>query len=177
MTSTPTMVRNTHGGPAVFSDGNQHVEWAGAGDIMQNDVQPVPPAFMDNVQFHRMVTRGIFVVETADEDIAGVLAAHRRDWEMRNARAQAASAAAIDMAPDDDSIMKNCLGPSTTGRGKCDQSVPVKVRELASKPPLCTVHAELAPQFVAEEGQEIVGGKPEVIWKHIQVGARARQEI
>jgi hypothetical protein len=177
MPGTPTMVRNTAPGPAVFSDGGHHVEWAGSGDVMQNDLQPVPESFLDNVQFHRMVARGIFVVEQADEAIQAALAAHKQDFTERMARQQSASAASIDMAPDNDSLMKDCVGPAANGRGLCGQQVPIKVRAQAERPPLCPQHAELAGQYVARESDErVIGGKPEITWVPIQLGARTRQD-
>jgi len=59
------LVRNTQRGPTVFSDSaaNISIEWQGAGDQFGGDVQPVPEALMENVNFLRAVQLGTFVIE------------------------------------------------------------------------------------------------------------------
>lgn len=174
---TPTMVRNTAKGPTVFTSQNQHVEWAGAGDPMEGDLQPVPELFLNDVQFHRMVARGIFAIESAPESIQEALDAHKREYTERMARQQNASIAALDTTRTDDSLMLACVGPSDRGTGTCGIEIPVKASDVAKRPPLCTQHAQLAGQYVAEESdRRIVGGKPEIIWMPIQLGARTRQD-
>lgn len=175
--SAPTMVRNATAGPAVFSADGHNVEWQGAGDSMGGDLQPVPASFTENVQFHRMVARGIFVVETADEAIATALRQHKAEWENRLAAQRNASAAAIDPAPQNDSVVKTCIGPS--GRdpnGRCGVDVPIKAAKLAEIPPLCPPHQSLAGQFIAQPTANIVEGKPEIAWVKAQLGAPARQD-
>jgi hypothetical protein len=175
--AAPTMVRNTAAGPTVFADAQQHVEWSGAGDPMGGDLQPVPPSFLDNVQFHRMTARGILVVETADEAIAAALASHKADWENRLERQRTASIEAIDQAPQNDSVVKTCLGPSGKDpSGACGAAVPIKAAKLAEMPPLCPMHTGMASQFIATEGEKIVEGKPEVIWVKARLAAPTRQD-
>lgn len=175
--AAPTMVRNTAAGPTVFADGNQHVEWSGAGDPMGGDLQPVPEVFTQNVQFHRMVARGILIVETAEEAIATALAAHKADWENRLAQQRAASAAAIDMTPQNDSVVKTCIGPSGKSPDQlCGADVPVKSAKLAETPPLCPLHTGLSTQFIAQESERIVEGKPEVVWVKARLAAPTRQD-
>lgn len=173
----PTMVRNTAAGPTVFSDGGHNVEWQGAGDEMGGDLQPVPTSFTENVQFHRMVARGIFEIESADDVIQAALTQHKREWQSRLAAQRAASKASIDTAPQDDSVVKGCIGPS--GRGvneKCGVDVPVKVAKLAEVPPLCPLHSGLAGQFIAQPTDKIIEGKPEITWAKAQLGAPTRQD-
>jgi hypothetical protein len=174
--NVPTMVRNTTLGPTVFSDGKENVEWAGAGDVMGNDLQPVPESFLANVQFHRMASRGIFEIVQAPEEVLAAQELHKQDYQQRMARQQNASQAALDMTPGDDSLMLNCVGPSDTGRGSCGTPVPVKANRQAEQPPLCPRHVELSGQFVSQESDEkIIGGKPQVKWFPIKVGATERQ--
>lgn len=175
--AAPTMVRNTAAGPTVFADAQQHVEWQGSGDPMGGDLQPVPPSFLDNVQFHRMTARGILVVETADEAIAAALASHKQDWETRLERQRTASIDAIDQAPQNDSVVKGCIGPSgKSPEMLCGVEVPIKAAKLADTPPLCSMHTGLAGQFIAQEGEKIVEGKPEVVWVKARLAAPTRQD-
>lgn len=176
--TAPMMVRNNESGPTVFAlDKDNHVEWAGKDDPLGNDVQPVPPEYMNNVQFRRAVTRGILVVEEADEEVERVLAAHRADWENRQARAKSASAASIDEAPQNDMLMLPCVGPSGKGSGQdCGVDVPVKARAKSEAPPLCPLHKSLAGQYLAQETDKIVDGKPEVRWVKAQLGNRTKQD-
>lgn len=175
--ATPTMVRNTAAGPTVFSDRGEAVEWAGANDPMGGDLQPVPDSFLDSVQFHRMTARGILVVEQAEEAVAAALAAHRQDWEQRLANQRNASAAAIDEAPRNDSVVKTCIGPSGRGPDQlCGVDVPIKAAKLAEQPPLCSAHSGMAAQFIAQESDRFVDGKPEVVWLKAGMAAPARQD-
>jgi hypothetical protein len=174
--NTPTMVRNTTKGPTVFSADGQNVEWAGAGDVMGNDLQPVPASFLENVQFHRMAARGIFKIETGDQEIEATLALHRQDYEQRMRRQQNASIDALDMTPGDDSLMLECVGPSANGHGACGMSVPMKANKQSEQPPLCPQHAELAGQYVAQEVDgKVIGGRSQVTWVPIKLGATERQ--
>lgn len=175
--TVPTMVRNTTAGPTVFAEGSHFVEWAGAGDPMGGDLQPVPSSFLENVQFHRMTTRGIFVVESGEEIIDETLAKHRAEWESRIEQQRTASRDAIDQLPQNDSVIKKCIGPSGKGPSQlCGQDVPIKAAKVAETPPLCPLHAQLVGQFLAQEGERIVDGKPEVIWARIRQTSRTRQD-
>jgi hypothetical protein len=176
--TAPAMVRNTAAGPTVFSEGpNATVEWAGANDPMGGDLQPVPESFLNNVQFHRMAARGILVVETADEAIQAALAQHKAEWDTRQARQRDASRSALDEAPNNDSVIKTCLGPSGRDpRQLCGADVPIRQAKLAETVPLCPMHSGLAGQFIAEESDRIVNGKPEIVWLKTNLGATTRQD-
>lgn len=71
------LVRNMEGGPTVFADipNNISVEWQGAGDKAGNDVQFVPDALAENVNFIKALQRGILVVEDSSPEIEAKLAA------------------------------------------------------------------------------------------------------
>lgn len=175
--AAPVMVRNTEPGPTVFAlDADNHVEWAGQGDPMGGDLQPVPPNYLDHPQFQRAVTRGIFVVEDAPEEVRDALDRHKRDWDQRQQQRRDASTAALDQAPQNDVLMLSCIAPSGKGPGQlCAQDVPVPQRSRNETPPLCPMHKSLASQFIAEEGEKIVEGKPEVKWVTTRLGERTRQ--
>jgi hypothetical protein len=173
---TPTMVRNNERGPAVFEAEGVKVEWAGSGDVMGGDIMPVPDKVLDSVQFHSMVVRGIFSIEQGGEEIEAALDAQRRAYQDRMARQQAASQAALDQAPNNDLLMLGCVGPADSGRGKCGMQVPVKASHQAVQPPLCSQHVPLQGHFVAQEiDGKVIGGKAEVTWVPIKLGATERQ--
>ena len=172
------MIRNTQAGPTVFSlDKDTHVEWAGRDDPMGNDLQPVPPEIVNNVQFGRALARGIFVVEDADETIQATLEQHRKEWQERQERARTASLDSIDQAPQNDMLMLKCVGPSGKGTGVlCGVDVPVKARARNEAAPLCSLHKGLSGQYLAQETEKITDGKPEVRWVKAQLGNRTTQD-
>lgn len=176
MTNAPTMVRNTTKGPAVFSADGHNVEWAGAGDPMDGHIQPVPASFLENVQFVRMAARGIFAIEEGTAETEAALRRHREEYEVRMSRQANASAAAIDQAPNNDLLMVDCVGPSAGAQGKCGTKVPVKASHQAVQPPLCPQHVSLQGSFVIADGEKkIIGGKAEMTWVPIRLGAPERQ--
>jgi hypothetical protein len=173
MPSAPIMVRNTTKGPVVFSNSpSDYVEWQGAGDGMGGDVQPISPTWVDNPQFRRMMTRGIFEVEQADDEIQAVLDKHKADWDRRALERESATKDAIDQAPNNDMLVRSCLGPGSKPGENCGTDVSVKVQDQDKKPPLCTSHEHMAGQFVPQATERIVGGKQEVVWKSIAMGRR-----
>jgi hypothetical protein len=173
MPSAPILIRNTTKGPVVFSASpTDYVEWQGAGDPMGGDYQPVSPTWVDNPQFRRMMTRKILVVEEADAETEAALAKHEEDWNRRAADRANASKDSLDQAPNNDLIVRKCLGPGSKPGENCGTEVSVKVQDQEKKPPLCTQHEHMAGQFVPEATDRLVGGKQEVVWKSISMGRR-----
>lgn len=173
------MIRNMQSGPTVFTDSDgAHVEWEGRGDANGADVQPVPPKFVENVQFQRALTRGVFEIEEADETIKEILAQHRETWLAREESRRNASEEALVRPQDNDTLMVNCIGPSGRGPnpGLCGDPVPVKATQQDKQPPLCSKHIYLKSQFVADHTDRMVGGKQEVIWRRVKVMAREREQ-
>jgi hypothetical protein len=167
------MVRNTRPGPTVFTHGSEHIEWDGAGDAAGGDVQPVPRSFLDSVQFRRVSTRGILVIEDSPDVIDTTFAAHKAAWDQRLDAQRHAGEESIDEAPNNDSVVRTCLGPSGRGPNQaCGADVPIKAAKLAEVPPLCTFHEHMAAQFVSSEGERIVEGKPEIVWTRVQIDGR-----
>lgn len=174
----PTLVRNTTRGPLVFrsEESKTSVEWQGADDPMGGDVQPVPASFLDDVQFHRMAARGILVIQKADEVGREKLDLHRQEWEQRQERQRTASADSLDTTVQDDAVVKTCIGPSGKGPDQlCGADVPIRASKLRETPPLCSMHGGLANQFLAQESDRLVQGKPEVVWRRVAVTATERQ--
>lgn len=174
----PTMIRNTQEGPTVFSDdvAKVTIEWAGKGDPMGNDVQPVPAEFVENVQFQRAIHKGLLEIEQADDAVKESMKRQRAEWESRMERQRNAGKQAIDQVADNDLIQESCIGPSERGVGLCGQVVPVKAAVRYEKPPLCPTHQSLASNFVAEETGRLVNGKPEKAWARVTLGDRQRQD-
>jgi len=171
-----TMVRNALKGPTVISSdpkGTHTVEWAGAGDPMGGDVQPVPAEIVDTVPFHRAIQRGILVVENLEDhpELQATLDRQNAAWKAQAAAAAEQATEAIDQEANNDIVTVPCIGPDTKGTGKCGNDVPVRDQQKDEKPPLCTTHADLASQYVAEE-LGVVDGKTQKGWARVTMGAR-----
>lgn len=167
------MVRNTSPGPTVFDNGRgDKVEWQGAGDSMGGDIQPVPGVFLNDVQFQRMKTRGIFEIVEDESIIDATTAAHRAEWRNRQDRQRSAGIEQLDETPNNDTIVKTCIGPSGKAADQlCGADVPVRVADTANKPPLCPMHTGLSSQFVPRTTERVVEGKPEVVWMRARLTA------
>ena len=167
------LVRNTQRGPTVFSNmkNNEAVEWAGAGDPMQDDLQQVPEHFLEDVNFMKAVNRGILVVENADDpEIAAKFQQQSAAWaKLRDEKAQRAQAT-VEQEENNDLLMVPCVGPATRGTGECGQGVPLAEKQRKERAPLCPTHTHLAPQYVMSEHPsefEADGHTPKVIWSRV----------
>jgi len=159
----PTLVRNTKPGPTVFTDSvtKTEVTWNGANDPMGQDVQVVPPAFLENSDFLRALTRGIFVIESAPDDVRQQLALHleqpglkrqAEQWQNQQTQAQSSSLLTVDHQAKNDIVAVACIGPDTRGgAGQCGAEIPVRENKLGEKAPLCPQHEQLAAQYVPVE--------------------------
>lgn len=174
-----TMIRNLQSGPTVFTDSDgAHVEWEGAGDANGADVQPVPPKFVENVQFQRALTRGVLAIESADDKVKEILDMHREAWAAREEMRRNATEASLDRPQDNDTLMVDCIGPAGRGPtpGLCGDPVPVKAVQQDKQPPLCAKHIYLKNQFTPETTDRMVGGKQEVVWRRVRVTSREREQ-
>jgi hypothetical protein len=176
--NAPVLVRNTEGGPTVLSDlqTKEFVEWAGANDDMGNDVQAVPESFLQNVNFLRCVQRGILVIENADDnpEIAVAIEKQNAAWVARREQAKKKAAESIDQQANNDLVSVRCVGPGGRG-GQCDNTVPVKDKQRADKPPLCSTHEGLAPQYVRNDNVE--GDSTVHEWKRVTMAPREREQV
>lgn len=172
------LVRNMEAGPTVFEweGGKGKVEWAGAGDPMGGDLQPVPAEYLTQVNFRQALVKGIFAIEDAPEAILQATELHRQEWQIRQDMVKANAAASLDQAPQNDMLMLACIGPSGKGSGTlCGYQVPVRARAKNDSPPLCGAHKGLASQFIAEESEQLVDGKPDIRWIRAGMGNRTKQ--
>lgn len=174
-TRAPMMVRNTEKGPTILSldpKGSSFVEWQGSGDMNGADVQIVPDEYRQNVAFLRAVQRGILVIENADDnpDVLDAIGKQNAAWEARRQRAASEAEASIDQQANNDIVTLPCVGPNARGQGICGTDVPVRDIQKDQKPPLCSNHSDLAPQFIPEES--MVNGKSQRIWTRMTMGHR-----
>jgi hypothetical protein len=174
-----TMIRNKQSGPTVFSDkeSGSEVTWEGAGHPDGLDVQPVPEPVLNNVQFQRALTRGVFEVEEADDEIKAILNKHRDSWQAREDQRRKASDEAVERPQDNDTLMVKCIGPAGRGPnpGLCEEPVSVKATKQDQIPPLCPKHVYLKSQFTPEHTDRMIGGRQEVIWRRVRVTDRERE--
>lgn len=173
----PVLVRNEEPGPTVFTDRERGVaiDWQAKGDPSGEDVQYVPAeVVISNTNFLKMLNRGIFTVVDADEVTQAALDAQRAAHERRRQIQQEAAQASITQRADNDYLSVQCLGPNNQGNGQCDQQVAVSAKATEEKPPLCTRHQALTPEFAMVEGEfDNESGRPKRSWKRMQVGPRA----
>lgn len=164
----PVMVRNKEAGPTVFSvpEDNIQVEWQGAGDPSGGDVQYVPDALVNNVQFSKAIRQGIFVIET---EAAAEIEAQAQAHQDRKAASEAAATSTIEVTTNNDLVQAPCVGPAARGNGTCDAPVPVRDKDKANAPVLCSRHASLAPQFALTE----VDGQS--VWVRTTLAPREKQ--
>jgi hypothetical protein len=159
---TPTLVRNTKLGPTVFTDPETKTEitWQGANDPMGDDVQVVPPGILGSSDFLRCLTRGIFVIESAPDDVRAQLEAHlnqprlRRQaeqWQAQQDQGRETSLATVEVVNQNDIVAVPCIGPATRGEGLCGADIPVRESAKGDKAPLCGQHEMLASQYVPTE--------------------------
>lgn len=174
--SAPVLVRNTEGGPTVLSDlqTKEFVEWQGAGDPNGADIQAVPESFLNNVNFLRCVQRGILVVENPEDnpEITAAIEKQNAAWAARREQAKKTATASIDQQANNDLIAVQCVGPGGRG-GQCDNTVSVKEKVKADKPPLCATHEGLAPQYVRND--RVTDDATTVEWVRVSMGARERE--
>lgn len=175
---TVEMIRNTEGGPAVFTDAVSKFqqEWAGAGDPSGGDVQAVPTSIVNgNVNFRKMMTRGIFVKE--DEALAGAAQSAQVDSAAAARQAQDDQIrASIKRESTNDLVQVMCVGPASRGTGKCNTPVPVRESQRDTIPPLCGSHEGLRSEYVLTDTDDLDNeGKPLMVWTRTPMGPRERQ--
>jgi hypothetical protein len=171
------MVRNNQDGPSVFTmAGSAHVEWQGAGDPQGLDIQTCPAEFLNDVHFRNAMEKGIFEVVADKTLIDEALTLHREDWEQKQERRRNAGTEALEMEPNKDLAMVECIAPVAKGGKLCGTPLSLKVADLREKPPLCQDHQRYAGKFIAEETDKITNGKPEVRWTLMRVEPRVKQQ-
>ena len=164
--TTQVLARNTLEKHVVLSadaKGSDFIEWSAKGDPNGQDLQIVPEAIANSVAFLRLVNKGIVTIDdqNAPETIAA-FDAQRAEWDSRSVRDSQAAQATIQRDQANDLVSTPCVGPSSRGQGACEEPVPVRERTKDDKPPLCPMHAALAPQYVPDHQQ--VGTENKIVW-------------
>lgn len=169
-----TMVQNNQPGPTILagdSKGSDYIEWAGSGDPSGGDIQPVPDHIVNSVAFNKAIRRGVLTtVNEDDERVQHALDAQSQSWDARTTMADQKALLTIENTQNNDMIVAKCIGPSPRGNGTCDIEVPVRDKTKDDRPALCSMHVELASQYVPEQTQE--DGKVVVKWTRVTMGAR-----
>ena len=151
----PLTVRNPLPNPVVYSrKGEEDVIWNAAGDLQGEDIQQVSDDFASRNDFLRSVTRGVLIVEDADdEEILArinkkVLASGDQNGYAKQEGQTAQDALrAFDKVPDRSIISMKCVGPAQRGGGQCGSVVMVAPAFAKEYPPLCPPHGPLQPHF------------------------------
>lgn len=162
----PVLVRNMAEGPTVFSDPSKNVsiEWERAGHPDGEDLQQVPDSLIDDVNFMKVISRGILKVEEAPEALREAIEKQTAAFQRRSAASSQAATDVIDQAAHNDLVSVPCVGPNERGTGECGAGVPVRERTKNERPPLCDRHSHLTSEYVPQETDKMVGGKAEVRW-------------
>jgi hypothetical protein len=174
------MVRNNQAGPTVLSSdpkGSEFVEWQGLNDPSGGDIQPVPEVIQSLVSYQRCVRRGILTpLDDNDQEIIDTaMGRQQANWDKRQSFASDTAAQVIDQQANNDIVTLSCVGPSTRqGNARCGEQVTVRDTVKNEKPPLCSQHENLAPQYLPSE--EMVSGKNVTVWTRMTMGARERQQ-
>lgn len=166
--NAPVLLENTQPGPTIFTDDQSHtsITWEGAGDTGGRDIQAIPLSFLENINFLRILNRGILTVYDAPEDVKKMIdvqlgSSKLRDqavaWRAQENAKSEDRAIAINHVANQDLVAVKCVGPGSRQGAKCDAEVPVRELNLGEKPPLCEQHKHLASSFVPEIGENVDG--------------------
>lgn len=177
--TTQVMARNTKPQVVVLSSdakGSDYVEWQAAGDPSGGDVQIIPDTLAQSVQFIKLVQRGVMVVDNADQnpEVSIAIERQRAAFEQRTKSASEKAQATIEHTAQNDMLSLPCVGPDSRGQGKCGVEVPTREKTKDEKPPLCSQHAPLAPQYVPMDEQE--GTAVVKRWVRVTMGSPERQQ-
>ena len=146
------MCQNQMAGPTVIAGDakrNYEVVFAGKGDPDGNDVQPIPEALLNTIQFRRALSRGILVaIEGDDHPVVRQALTRASDaFARRMKAAETANREVLDSPAQDDIVVVNCIGPGSRKGAVCGDQVPLPGKD-AAKPPLCDRHKGLANHCV-----------------------------
>lgn len=154
MSAAPVMVQNRTDTIVVLaSDPKQthEVIWGALGAQDGTDIQPVPEEIIRTPAFARSLAIGIIAVVDGGEGNDAVQAALKIQgdaYRKRLAQEKDASLAVLETEPDNDLVAVQCIGPGTRPDTRCEDTIPVRAREMNASPPLCTRHAILADRCV-----------------------------
>lgn len=169
-----TMVQNNQGGPTILtpdtSKSGDYIEWQGKGDPDGGDVQAVGNDILDNTQFQRMLSKGIFsIVEEDSTTATAAMQAQQAHWDARQGSVAKSVEQSMEHPENKDFVVQPCVGPGANGQ-KCGVEVNVREKAVGQRPPLCPQHEGLAAQFIPEEVMR--DGKYTTQWVRFSMGAR-----
>jgi hypothetical protein len=179
--SKAVLLENTQAGPTVFHDENSKTEvtWEGRGDSMGRDIQPVPLHYLENINFLRILNKGILVLVDAPSEVVELVEAQldnpilnrqRNAWLGQRDKQAGLAVDNIEHTTRNDYLVQGCIGPDASGRGTCNIEVPV--RESENVAPLCNAHKELSRFAVQFPTEQVVDGKETYVWRLSSVDAR-----
>jgi hypothetical protein len=151
------MCRNMMDGPTVIAADakrNYEIIFAGKDDPGGEDIQPIPNALLATPQFQKAIRQGILVVVEGEDNPVVQAALSKQSTTFRDRMAADAMAAreVLDAPSDQDILVVTCIGPGTREGAVCGENVPVRSKDAASDPPLCSRHAHLA-DFAVKRGK------------------------
>lgn len=150
------MCRNMMPGPTVIAADakrNYEIIFAGNEDPQGEDVQSIPNALLATPQFQKALRQGILVVVEGTDNpvIQAALAKQTSAFREKMAADALAAREVLDSPSDDDILVVTCIGPGSREGAVCGEQVPVRSKDSAGKPPLCSRHAHLA-DFAVKRG-------------------------
>ena len=172
----PILLENWQPGPTIFTDDQTHtsIEWAGHGDTSGGDIQAVPLSFLENINFLRILNRGILSLFDASDEVKDMIEAQLGNSKLKDQAVQwraeqnqkvKEATVSIEHTANHDLVAVKCIGPGSRQGIKCDVEIPVRELNVGEKPPLCENHKHLASQYVPTAGETLnSNGKEETIW-------------
>jgi hypothetical protein len=167
-------VRNTLSTISIFVakiDGEEQIsEFGPLGDPEGNDVMELPSLYLKNAQFRKQLQRGIYeIIDADDPDVLEAVAAQKASWDASQA-AKETNDALIDRQQPRAFTGVPCIAQE--GRQSCSEFALSAKANNSERPPLCSKHTFLAPQYTPEETGKFIDNKPEVHWNRIQLTGR-----
>lgn len=151
----PVLCRNRTplGGPTVISSdpkSTHEVIFGSPGAQDGSDVQPVPEELLRTPQFAKAISTGVLEVVSGEDNplIVAALKAQNDSFQRRASADKDKALLVLDQSPDNDMIAVQCIGPGTRPDTRCENTIPLRVREKDAAPPLCNLHASLAMNCV-----------------------------
>jgi len=166
-------VRNTLSNIAVLTlrvNGNDEIsEFAAKNDPEGGDVMELPASYLRVAQFRNQLKKGIFeIIDGDNPEVVAAFQAQKNAWDAQQAMKDESDRVLDTQQPKSFSGVQ-CLAQE--GRNQCSEFA-VYATNYRERPPLCSKHAYLASQFVAEENGKFINGKPEIEWVRVSILGR-----
>lgn len=148
---TLVMCQNMTPGPLVIASSpksDNEVIFEGKGSPTGGDVQPIPEGLLRSPAFGKAIKQGTLkVVEGADNPIVeNALQAQSDAYWKRMDSEKVSAMESLETPRDDDLVAVQCIGPGTRADTQCEDTIPVRAREMNAKAPLCARHEHLREQ-------------------------------